>query len=226
MHTYRDQQGRKMPLYIFPIYIGQPYSDAFCCVRWIVVSVITFVFWFSSEVRRSSWSGRSVRVRERRRSESRGSAYRSSRNWNWLWLSVEPKCPEREASVLQRDSPKTFRWSFCPNHTLFLKISQVCCSDHWTNEVQQNQRSKLQIHFTHLLMNCTKRSTTLLCFKNIIYSFTKYCRTSWRSYKWDLFSLKSFINAQNSHNKYQPISMANVGFAKPKVLYISVSLGP
>lgn len=181
-----------MAIYIFSIYIGQPYIDAFCCVLWTVVSVMTFIFWFSSEVRRSSWSGRSVRVRERRRSESGGSAYRSSRNWNWLWLSVEPKCPEREASVLQRDSPKTFRWSFCPNHTLFLKISQVCCSDHWTNEVQQNQRSKLQIHFTHLLMNCTKHSTTLLCFK-ILYTASPNTVGPARDHISEIFSVLSHL---------------------------------
>lgn len=82
-----------------------------------------------------------------------------------------------------------WRWSVCPNHTPFLKISQVCCSDHWTNEVQQNQRSKLRI------CSWTAQNAQPLYYslKNIIYSFTKYCRTSWRSYKWDLYSLKSHL---------------------------------
>lgn len=137
---------------------------------------MTFIFRFSSEMRRSSSSGPNVRARERRRSVSGGSAYRNNRTWNWLSPSVDLKCPEREAATLwiqsfNETTPKTFRWSFC----MSLPQSQALPEDH----------SGLLFAVAHQPLKNPgpmKCSTTELCFAKIIYSFTKYCR----SYEWGL----------------------------------------
>uniref|UniRef100_A0A9J7ZQX1 Epidermal growth factor receptor pathway substrate 15 like 1 n=2 Tax=Cyprinus carpio TaxID=7962 RepID=A0A9J7ZQX1_CYPCA len=83
-----------------------------------------------SEVRRSSWSGPNVRARERRRSESGGSAYKNNWTWSWLWLSVELKCPKHEAATFWIQS-FIFQIKLSPqSHALPEDLSQVCCSNH------------------------------------------------------------------------------------------------
>lgn len=76
----------------------------FACVMFYVVCL-----WFSSEVNRSSSSGPSERVREKRRSVSGGSAYRNSRTWSWLSPWVELKSPEHEGHWMRRP-PKAEIW--------------------------------------------------------------------------------------------------------------------